>query len=345
MCGGGGDIISDIGNAIEDAVQSVGDVAEQIGEIGTSVAQQAQTIGQAIIDNPLPMIETIALSSIGIPEPIAAAAVSAINGGDVRQIATSAGTAYVGGQAGQAAAGAGADPLTARIVSGATGGATRSTIAGQSLAQGITRGAIGSAAGGLVSGAVGAGPDFGGVQDYTGSEYLGEDQPLYYDTEGRALTAAEVAQLRPDLFPGGVLPGEGQQTVYTPEGKAYYEDATPIREKEGVLAKTLGTLAGRLATGLIAPKPEPRTSTTRAYTSAPGTSTTQVGTRTTSGGGSTVRTGTAALGQALRTGGAEFGTGSTGGFGAGGESLSPETGGKKKAVWNIESLRVKPEED
>ena len=355
MCGGGGDVFSDIGSAIEGAVESVGDVASSIGDVGTSIAQETQRVGQAIIDNPLPIIEAIAITAALGPEGLAIAseiwapvvsnaAVAAINGGDVKQIATAAGSSYAGGQAGQYVGGATENPLLAKIANGATGGATSATIQGQSLAQGITRGAIRSGVGGAVSGAVGAGPDFSGVQDYTGTDYLGEDQPLYYDTEGRALTASEVAQLRPDLFPGGQLPGPDQETSYK-DGKATYQDAT---SKEGILAKTLGTLAGRLATGLLAPAPatpQPR----RAYSGAPATSTTTLGARTTGGGGGGggggTRTGTAALGQALRTsGGAEFGTGSTGGFGAGGESLSPETGGKQQNVWNIESLRVKPEE-
>jgi hypothetical protein len=342
MCGGGGDVFSDIGGAIEDAVQSVGDIGEQIGEIGTSVAQQAQQVGQNIIDNPLPMIETLALTFVGVPEPVAAAAVAAINGGDVRQIAISAGTSYIGGQAGAYAGAAGADPVTARIIGGATGGATGATATGKSVFEGAVRGGISRGVGGLVSSSVGADPSFEGVQDYTGMDYLGEDQPLYYDQEGNALTAAQVAQLRPDLFPGGVPPEPGQQTRYD-QGQVSYEAATPNYEKEGVLAKTLGTLAGRLTTGLLAPQADTPVST-RAYApKAPATSTTSVGTRTGGGGGGSYRVGSGALGQALNVGSPSATPGSGGGYGMGGEEISKETGGKPQNVWNLESLRVKDE--
>ena len=38
------------------------------------------------------------------------------------------------------------------------------------------------------------------------------------------------------------------------------------------------------------------------------------------------------------------GGGSSGGYGSKDETLSPETGGTPKNVWNVESLRAKPEE-
>jgi hypothetical protein len=64
------------------------------------------------------------------------------------------------------------------------------------------------------------------------------------------------------------------------------------------------------------------------------------------GGGRYFTPGSSALGQALNVGGTAGATGggSTGGYNATGESLSKETGGTPQNVWNIESLRVKPEE-
>jgi hypothetical protein len=66
------------------------------------------------------------------------------------------------------------------------------------------------------------------------------------------------------------------------------------------------------------------------------------------GGGGGQRVGSAALGQALNVGGFSGATGgssgTSGGYGASGEKTSPETGGTPQNVWNIESLRYKPEE-
>ena len=54
------------------------------------------TIEKAIQKNPLPLIETIALTSVGVPFPVANAAVSAMNGGNINKIAMSYATSAVG---------------------------------------------------------------------------------------------------------------------------------------------------------------------------------------------------------------------------------------------------------
>ena len=77
------DLFSDIGHEFENAFHSV------------------EKIGQNIIDNPLPVIETIALTAVGVPYPVAAAAVTAANGGSIQNIAISAAAAYAGGQIGE----------------------------------------------------------------------------------------------------------------------------------------------------------------------------------------------------------------------------------------------------
>jgi hypothetical protein len=51
------------------------------------------------------------------------------------------------------------------------------------------------------------------------------------------LTPEQAAAAYPKLYPGGVLPTDGQQTVYTPEGNAYYQDVTPIAKAPGATTK------------------------------------------------------------------------------------------------------------
>ena len=58
-------------------------------------ADRAADVIKAIIANPLPVIETIALTMIGVPPPIANAAVTALNGGSVEDIAKAAVVSYV----------------------------------------------------------------------------------------------------------------------------------------------------------------------------------------------------------------------------------------------------------
>ena len=142
--------ISDLGNAVNKAVKQVGDV------------------GQAIINNPLPIIETsvltaalgpegIALSSaIGAPATaaVSAAAVEAANGGNVNQIATAAASAGVGSEVTQLVAPeVGPSPISgaatnstnplASAAGGAAGGATQAALTGQDVAKGaLTGGAV-----------------------------------------------------------------------------------------------------------------------------------------------------------------------------------------------------------
>ena len=75
-----GDAISSVGKGVESAVNSVGKTLE------------------AIIQNPLPTIETIILVANGVPPAVASATVTAINGGDISQIATAAAAGYIGQQ-------------------------------------------------------------------------------------------------------------------------------------------------------------------------------------------------------------------------------------------------------
>ena len=61
------------------------------------------------------------------------------------------------------------------------------------------------------------------------------DQDPNYDPAGQAVlpsgmpgTPEQIAAANPQLYPGGVLPRAGQETVFTPEGNAYYQNLTPI---------------------------------------------------------------------------------------------------------------------
>ena len=86
---------------VTDAFNSLGQSLSNLSSSISDTFQQVEKIGQNILDNPLPTIETVALTYVGVPYPVAAAAVSAANGGSLEQIAISAGTAYLGAQAGQ----------------------------------------------------------------------------------------------------------------------------------------------------------------------------------------------------------------------------------------------------
>lgn len=107
------------------AVEKVVSGAEKV------VSGAVKTV-EAIAEDPLPFIATVALISVGVPPELAAAAVTAANGGDMDEIVTSAATAYVGGQAaqyaGSSAASAGSSATTAKIAASAAGASTATTL-------------------------------------------------------------------------------------------------------------------------------------------------------------------------------------------------------------------------
>lgn len=83
-----GDVIGDVVDAVGDVVESVGDVIEDAVEfVGDTV--------QAVLDDPLPVILSIAGAAVGIPPMITNAVVTASRGGDLGDIALSVGTAYL----------------------------------------------------------------------------------------------------------------------------------------------------------------------------------------------------------------------------------------------------------
>jgi hypothetical protein len=107
------------------AIEKVGSGAEKV------VSGAVKTV-EAIAEDPLPFIATVALISVGVPPELAAAAVTAANGGDMDEIVSSAATAYVGGQAaqyaGSSAASAGSSATTAKIAASAAGASTATTL-------------------------------------------------------------------------------------------------------------------------------------------------------------------------------------------------------------------------
>ena len=94
---------------VEDAFEAVGDVFEAVGDVVEDVADfvgdAIETVGdvvQAVIDDPLPVLLSVAGSFVGIPPPVTMGAITAARGGDLEDIALSMGTAYFAPQVGSA---------------------------------------------------------------------------------------------------------------------------------------------------------------------------------------------------------------------------------------------------
>jgi len=85
---------------MSDPLQEADNALKSIGDEGQKIISGVNKSVDNILRNPLPTIEVAVLIALDIPPPIASAAVSAANGGDLRQIALSAATSYAADQIG-----------------------------------------------------------------------------------------------------------------------------------------------------------------------------------------------------------------------------------------------------
>lgn len=189
--------------------------------------EKVESTGQSIINNPLPIVETILLTSAGVPAPAASALVTYANGGSVEDAAKSGVVSFAGQQAGEAFApasqapdnidvGGGFNPATGKgdpttaagaaagqvpvqksAVSGAASGATKAALKGGSASDIITGGAIGALSG-------------------AGGEYASQEAGFEPGSVGSTLTKNIVGSSISDIF----TPTRSAQTVggsgYTP---------------------------------------------------------------------------------------------------------------------------------
>jgi hypothetical protein len=147
-----GDVFEAVGDVVEDVVDFVGDAVEKVGDVV-----------QAVIDDPLPVLLSVAGSFVGIPPAITMGAVTAARGGDLEDIALSMGTAYFAPTVGNAIS---STVSSAFIEAGVN--ETFSQVASSSISKGLVNGAIaeikggsfedgfaGGFTGGMVAGGVG----------------------------------------------------------------------------------------------------------------------------------------------------------------------------------------------
>lgn len=182
--------------------------------------EKVEAVGQNIINNPLPIVETILLTSAGVPAPLASATVTYANGGSVEDAAKSGAVSFAGQQAAEAYSpsvgssatapdnidvGGGFNPATGAPTPTTTGFSQSTEKAGVSgAASGATRAALkgGSAediaTGGVVGGLSGA-----------GGQAVSEEAGFAPKSVGESLTKAVVGQSISDIF----TPTRSAQTV------------------------------------------------------------------------------------------------------------------------------------
>ena len=94
--------VEDVFDAVGDVVEAVGDVVEDVVEFAGDVIEKVGDTVQAVIEDPLPVLLSVAGSFIGIPPPLTMGAITAARGGDLEDIVLSVGTAYFAPSVGNA---------------------------------------------------------------------------------------------------------------------------------------------------------------------------------------------------------------------------------------------------
>jgi hypothetical protein len=88
-------VVQAVEQVVTAAVDVVGDVVQEVSHVVEQAGQTVEKTVQAVIDDPLPTLLAVAGNAIGIPAPVTMAAITAARGGDLEDIALSAGTAFL----------------------------------------------------------------------------------------------------------------------------------------------------------------------------------------------------------------------------------------------------------
>jgi hypothetical protein len=126
------DVFDAVGDVVESAVEFVGDVVEKVGDVV-----------EAVIEDPLPVLLSVAGSFVGIPPYVTMGALSAARGGDLEDIALSMGTAYFAPQVGNALS----STMSSTFVQAGMN-ETFSQVASNSISQGLVNGTVAEVRGG-----------------------------------------------------------------------------------------------------------------------------------------------------------------------------------------------------
>lgn len=192
-------VVEFISDAVETVVDAVGDVVETVGDF---VGKAVETVGnavEAVIENPLPVLLSVAGTFVGIPPMVTSAAITAAQGGDLEDIVLSAGTAYFAPTATNAISSTLSSTIGDAIIN-----ETISDVVVDGISKGLVNGTISEVrggdfddgfAGGFTGTVVGAG--VGEVSDFVSDNVL-EDMPdmgKFGDIAEKALTSGLTAEI------------------------------------------------------------------------------------------------------------------------------------------------------
>jgi hypothetical protein len=164
--------VEDTFEAVGDVFEAVGDVVEDVGDFVGDVVDTVGDVVQAVIDDPVPVLLSVAGSFVGIPPMVTMGALTAARGGDLEDIALSMGTAYLGSSAGAGFTNSISSTFSSTFIEAGVN-ETFAQVASDSITKGLINGTIaevrggsfedgfaGGAVGGLVAGGIGEVGDY-----------------------------------------------------------------------------------------------------------------------------------------------------------------------------------------
>ena len=140
-------VVEAVSNVVESVVEAVGDVVENVVEVVEDVVEKVGDTVQAVIDDPVPVLLSVAGSMVGIPPYVTMGAITAAKGGDLEDIALSMGTAYIAGDAGRGFTNSISSTVSSSFVE-AGFNETFSQVASESISKGLVNGTISEIRGG-----------------------------------------------------------------------------------------------------------------------------------------------------------------------------------------------------
>ena len=202
--------VEDTFEAVGDVFEAVGDVVEDVVDVVEDVVEKVGDVVQAVIDDPLPVLLSVAGSFVGIPPYVTMGTITAARGGDLEDIALSMGTAYVGSSIAPGVSNSISSTVSSSFID-AGFNETFSQIASDSISKGLVNGTMAEIkggsfedgfAGGFVGGMVAEG--VGEVGDYVKDDVIQlaqesgldlKDATAVYNAGTRAFTAGVTSEI------------------------------------------------------------------------------------------------------------------------------------------------------
>lgn len=192
-------VVEFISDAVETVVDAVGDVVETVGDFVSDAVEFVGDAVQAVIDDPLPVLLSVAGSFVGIPPMVTNAAITAARGGDLEDIVLSAGTAYFAPAATNAISSTLSSTIGSSIINEAV-----SDVVVDGISKGLVNGVVSEVRGGdFTDGFAGAftgtvvGAGVGEVSDFVSDTVLADmpDLGQFGTIAEKALTSGVTAEL------------------------------------------------------------------------------------------------------------------------------------------------------